>query len=164
MKNLFVFISILVCSHLIGQSEGKMLVESLNWKESQLETSSEFIKFCPSCTKDLAGSLAEKKTVLFSNHSQDTRTAYYYYFNPYKEIEKVVISGWRGMASDYYKYFLNLAKERSYVTKREENNPDKTSFVMPAHNNRYEVTLIRRLSNKGVYYYIKIMLMEMHTF
>lgn len=155
MKYFQIVVLLFVYVHVAGQTETDQLIESLKLKKSGLEESSAYTKFCPTCSVNQAESWSKSRTVLQSNHSVEKRSTYYFNYDSDNNLESVVISGFAGLIDNHYRYLIQYGLKNSLVTKKQAENPGRTSFQVTVRRNTFNCLLIKRVTSKGVYYFIK---------
>ncbi|MEZ4936953.1 MAG: hypothetical protein R2799_05110 [Crocinitomicaceae bacterium] len=138
-----------------GQSATDELIQCLKLKKGDLEKPENFSKFCPTCEIDKAESFMQTKTVLQSNHSIDKRSTYYFHYNQDNRIETITIAGFKGLIDEHYLYLTKYGVENELISKSQAEEPGSTSFTVTVRGNRFNCTLVNRITSSGTYYFIK---------
>jgi hypothetical protein len=149
--SLFLF----TATSLFSQNETAILMESLSWDKNKIQQTENYRKFCPSCELNYMQSATSTKTVVQSNHVVDKRSTYYYNFNEDGNVESMIIAGYKGIVDNHYRALLEYGYEKVLITKREEKNPERTSFTIKVKGQSFNVKILRRVNSNGIYYFIK---------
>lgn len=137
------------------QSHTDELIQTLKLNKTELEKFETYSKFCPTCELNQAESFGTTKSVLESNHNIDDRSTYYFNFNEDHKLESVIIAGFKGLIDEHYKYLMKYGLDNGLVSKRQAEQPGSTNFTVNVKGNRFNCLLVKRLTSKGMYIYIK---------
>ncbi len=161
---IFSFIFVFISTICLSQTTTDHLINSLKYKKPDLEKLENFWRFCPTCEINQEESFSKSRTVLQSHENVDKRSTYYFNWDDEDNLESVVISGFRGIVDDHYLYLMDYGLKNDLVSKKQAENPGRTNFTVTVRKNRFNCLLVKRITSKGVYYFIKFTYIAVPSF